>query len=251
MLRRAAFLAIAMSLVIAPGRVSAQTTADASRKWEILDNSFFVEEAFNQEAGVVQNIFTWSRTRDGAWDLGFTQEWPAPGMRHQLSYTILFASTGSVRGFGDVMLNYRYQLREETAGGPAIAPRVSLIIPTGSEADGSGGGASGVQVNVPLSKQFGDFYFHANVGHTWVRDAVNTPHIAGSGIWRMKPMINLMLEAVVEFGDSTTVSPGLRGGWNLGDHQLILGAAVPFTRSEQRTTAAILAYVSYELPFRR
>ena len=63
-------------------------------------------------------------------------------------------------------------------------------------------------------------------------------------------MVNLMLESVVEFGESVTVSPGVRGGWNLGEHQLVVGAAVPFTRVEGRSTAAILAYFSYELPFR-
>ncbi|HET9768159.1 MAG TPA: hypothetical protein VFS60_15000, partial [Thermoanaerobaculia bacterium] len=35
---------------------------DSSRKWEITDNSFLVEEAFNQERGVFQNIATWTRT---------------------------------------------------------------------------------------------------------------------------------------------------------------------------------------------
>src|SRR5262245_1643983 len=49
----------------------------------IRDNSFLIEEAYNQEPGVVQHIFTGSfglddrggpRTR--TWDLSFTQEWP-------------------------------------------------------------------------------------------------------------------------------------------------------------------------------
>ena len=40
-----------------------------------MDNSFLVEEAFNQEAGVFQNIFGAAR-RNGHWGATFTQEWP-------------------------------------------------------------------------------------------------------------------------------------------------------------------------------
>ena len=67
-----------------------------SNKWEILDNSFLVEESFNQEAGVVQNIFTWSRHRSGGWEASFTQEWPAPNLTHQLSYTIPFSKSDGI-----------------------------------------------------------------------------------------------------------------------------------------------------------
>jgi hypothetical protein len=45
-------------------------------RFGILDNSFLVEEAFNQEAGIFQNIFAFTRSQDGAWQGAFTQEWP-------------------------------------------------------------------------------------------------------------------------------------------------------------------------------
>ena len=61
----------------------------------IRDNSFLVEEACNQEAGVVQHILTgaYAYQQAGAsdldsWNFGFTQEWPLFGQRHQLGYTI-------------------------------------------------------------------------------------------------------------------------------------------------------------------
>lgn len=63
-------------------------------------------------------------------------------------------------------------------------------------------------------------------------------------------MFNLMLEGVVELGESMTVSPGFRRGWNVGDHQLVIGVAAPITRADARSTAALLTYFSYELPFR-
>ena len=255
--RRAALLAGALSgaalfafAVPASAQAANGPQTAASRKWEILDNSFLVEEAFNQEAGVVQNILTWTRGRDGTWDGSFTQEWPAPGMTHQISYTLPFSSTGQATGIGDVLLNYRYQLREETGRGPAIAPRLSVILPTGREADGLGSGTAGLQISVPASKQFGDFYLHANAGYTWLPDVQRTTLVAGSGIWRVAPMFNLMLEGVVELGESMTLSPGFRRGWNFGDHQLVIGVAAPITRAGGRSTAALLTYFSYELPFR-
>jgi len=240
-------------------RVQAQgvTPADSSRKWEITDNSFLVEEAFNQEAGVVQNIFTWTKARDGTWAANFTQEWPAPGMRHQLSYSLVYLNNGEGNGIGDALLNYRFQLREETAGGPAISPRLSLILPTGREDEGLGEGSVGVDLNLPVSKQFGDFYLHANAGYTWLPDVPRTHELptglwrgAASGIWRVAPMLNLMLEGLVGFGEFATVSPGFRRGWNFGERQLVIGAAIPVTRADNRWTAALLTYFSYELPFR-
>lgn len=244
----AAIAAAALLLLVRP--VAAQNV-DPSRKWEILDNSFLIEESFNQERGVFQNIFSWTHDRGRAWAASFTQEWPAPGIVHQISYTIPFASIGDATGVGDVLVNYRYRLREETEAGPAIAPRLSLIVPTGNAADGLGDDVFGIQINVPASKQFRDLYVHANVGVTWRPDVQRTPHVGGSAIWRLSPTFHLMLEALAEFVESTTVSPGFRRGWNFGDHQVVVGAAVPFTREDGETRAALLAYFSYELPFRR
>ena len=108
----------------------------------------------------------------------------------------------------------------------------------------------GLQVNLPLSKQFGNLYVHANVGYTWLPSVQRTGLIAGSGIWRVSPMLNLMLEGVVELHDSATISPGLRRGWNFGERQVVIGVAAPITRENGRATAALLTYFSYELPFR-
>src|ERR1700694_558365 len=77
----------------------------------IQDNSFLLEEAYNQESGVVQHISSFIRSSSGNWTYSFTQEWPLGGIRHQLSYTIPIQHaypTGT--GLGDIALNYRYQL---------------------------------------------------------------------------------------------------------------------------------------------
>ena len=192
---------------------------------------------------MVQNIFTWTRASGGGWAANFTQEWPAPGMTHQLSYTLVYLNNGDARGVGDALLNYRYQLRTETGRGPAIAPRLTLVLPTGRERDGFGGGTAGLQVLVPASKQFGNLYIHANAGYTWLPSVQRTGVAAASGIWRVTPMFNLMLEGVVAIDESAIISPGFRRGWNFGDKQLVIGAAVPITR-RRPPVAALLTYVS-------
>ena len=63
------------------------------------------------------------------------------------------------------------------------------------------------------------------------------------------PMFNLMLEAFSALDRSTTVAPGFRRGWNVGDRQVVVGAAVPLPHVGGTTTAALLTYFSYELPF--
>jgi len=246
---------------------SAQTpappTAPAVEPFQILDNSFLVEEAFNQEKGIVQNIVNFAR-QDGEWILSFTQEWPAPSVRHQFSYTMSADSVTRRADFGDVYLNYRYQLLEEGPGRPAFAPRVSVIVPSGSQSDGAGEG--GLQFNAPFSKQRGDVYFHWGGGLTWLprgeRPDLPSPFLAGSTIYRLRPMLNLMLESVfqrladevepgrVESTSAFTISPGVRGGWTVApDTQIILGLAVPVTRSTGKTSTGVFCYFSYELPF--
>ena len=249
----------------------------AGTRFEILDNSFLVEEAFNQEAGVFQNIFGVRFYEGAEWDFGFTQEWPVGSQAHQFSYTIPVSRVGGETGFGDVLINYRYQALAESTRRPAFSPRVSVILPSGRKQDGLGAGGVGWQVNLPFSKQRGDLYFHWNAGFTWLpgidsaddvprsddgRDRL-TPHLAGSTIWAALPMFHLVLETVAEFEERVdtlgmtsratafTLSPGLRGGWNVGDRQIIVGFAVPVSFAGDATGAGAFLYFSYELPFKR
>jgi hypothetical protein len=265
-----------------PGHAGAQQPTGAppsSRPFEIVDNSFLVEEAYNQEAGIFQNIFGALRNEGGQWAATFTQEWPAPSVRHQLSYALVFDNEG--RGsMGDVAINYRYQLRTGEGGGTALSPRVSLLLRARRE-HSLEAARVGIELNLPASRQFGDIFLHGNAGvrmYPQVESGVFplpvelqaprdvslvNPFLAGSAILRVKPMVNLMFESVVLFeerivGRATTardttviLSPGTRFGWNLGDHQLVLGAAVPFEHGSGETTAGIFGYASWELPFRR
>jgi hypothetical protein len=240
-------------LTLLPGSATAQNAPGAGAEpFEILDNSFLVEEAFNQPTGIFQNIVGIQIHDGSSWDFGFTQEWPVGSERHQFSYSVPVSRLAGETGLGDVLINYRYQLWTERAGRPAFSPRISVILPSGSEEDGLGAGVVGWQVNLPFSKQRGDIYLHGNAGFTSRpgRDEF-TPHVAGSAIWRMRPMVHLMLEGVAEFEEDavTTVSPGVRGGWNIGDRQVILGLAVPVTFVADASNAGAFLYFSYELPF--
>ena len=269
--RAAAKLMVQTALVllfILTGGARAQQApppAEPSRPFEILDNSFLVEEAFNQETGVFQNIFGFVRGTD-EWELVFTQEWPLGAQTHQLSYTLPFVGVNGSDGVGDALLNYRYQVWTEEGARPAFAPRVSLVLPSGGRERGLD--ALGYQVNLPFSRQFDDFYVHWNAGFTSFagveaddtgeETTLFTPHVSGSLIWRARPMVHPMLEAILESEDSPggraslfTISPGLRVGKNYGDHQMVIGAALPVTFHADGSDAAVLLYFSYELPFRR
>jgi len=235
--------------------VPSEEPTGSRRPWEITDNSFFVEEAFNQEPGIFQNIFGIQRDRHGDWDATFTQEWPIFSHAHQISYTLPWASIDGRPGFGDALLNYRIQIWDEDASKPAFSPRVSLILPSGNEEQGLGGGA-GWQVNLPFSKQFGDAYVHWNAGFTDAEDF--NPHVAASGIWRAAEMFHVMLESLVEWPQQpsgrmlmATIAPGFRTGFNSGDAQTVFGFAVPATFSDAEKTVGVFAYFSYELPFIR
>jgi DtxR family transcriptional regulator, Mn-dependent transcriptional regulator len=264
-------------LLLAASSLRAQTpAASPPEPFRIVDNSFLVEEAFNQEPGIFQNILGAMRI-GGGWSASFTQEWPIASERHQFSYTLSFLDVGAETGVGDTLLHYRYQAMREQPGRPAFSPRVSLLVPSGSHRRGLGAGSPGLQGNLPFSKQTGDWYWHWNAGLTWIPRAESTfgqaggavvrhaaltsPFLAASSIYRLRPMLCLMLESVVSFDQSIeetgahrdtsfTLSPGLRTGWNIGDKQAIVGFAMPTTWSDAASTGVFL-YMSYELPFAR
>ncbi len=234
----------------------------------IEDNSFFIEEAYNQEAGIIQHISTFLhfRTPASQSDYSFTQEWPVTGQRHQFSYSIPYAwPEGAAAGFGDVLLNYRYQLLGPDSWA-AFAPRLSVILPTGD------GGRGGVQVNLPVSKRLGaSAVLHANAGATLVHDVkadvgdmrrdLNAYNIGASVIGLVTPTFNLMLEATATFSDEweggsvrrqreVIVSPGLRKAFDIGSLQIVPGVAVPISFGEEKTHVGGFVYLSFEHPLK-
>ncbi len=247
--------------------------AAAAEDGPIEDNSFLIEEAYNQEAGVVQHISTLELADDGGdWSFSFTQEWPAPSRRHQLSYTVPIDRSGRERGVGDVAFNYRYQLLGEEGGPVAFAPRLSLLLPSGDEGRGLGSGALGLELNLPWSAELDPrLVGHANFGASYTSNArgegggeadVSGVRMGASLVYLARPTFNLMLEAVwasdeAVAGDdlarreeSLFVSPGLRFAINLPSGlQIVPGVAVPIGVGPSDGERSLFLYLSFEHPF--
>jgi len=238
---------------------------------KIQDNSFLIEEAYNQEAGVIQHIqtFQWDRASRG-WVYSFTQEWPTPRQNHQLSFMIPVvkgAPFGS--GLGDVLLNYRYQatLTERFA----FAPRVSLVLPTGSWRYAYGKGGAGLQVGLPVSADVSEHVtVHLNAGATWTPRAVGTVGVrrttwdasaGGSVVFHISAtfdtfveLLGTRVEAVGSDGSLQTaravfVNPGIRVAFNRPSGlQIVPGLAYTIGLGPSSGSRAIFAYLSFEHP---
>ena len=158
-----------------------------------------------------------------------------------------------------MLLNYRFQLSTETATRPAIAPRLSVILPTGDEDRGLGSGTVGFQTNTALSKVLNDRWtVHANAGATVLSDAHGF-NLGVSAIYAVAPSLNLLVECTANWDEeidetgsrdrtvSVLVSPGFRYGINLpGDAQLVVGIAVPIGLTRDAPDYGIFFYGSFE-----
>ena len=245
----------ALTAMATSDSLPAPETASLERPAEaVQDNSFLIEEGYNQEPGVVQHILNIVHTRqrhggldDEAWSFVFTQEWPLFSQRHQLSYTVpyTFLDEGgrSTNGVEDISLNYRRQVLMESETLPAFAPRLTLILPTGEEEDGLGDAAVGYQLNLPVSKIVTDrVILHGNAGSTLLpggsgQDLVHF-HFGASAIYAATPRFNFMIEAVAEWNEeaddfgrtdrnaSVVISPGFRYAFNHpGEAQTVIRLA--------------------------
>jgi hypothetical protein len=241
----------------------------------IEDNSFFIEEAFNQESGVIQHISTACyRPAQNVIQCSFTEEWPLRGQRHQLSVTIPYTFTDmATEGFGDIALNYRFQLLDENDWCWAT-PRISLLFPTGRAAAGLGAGTLGIQTNFCASKRWSDqFITHLNAGMTVVPEArstdpsgrvvhrtLSTINAGASLIWLCMEQLNLLCEVLFTNSSALDLSgnivrtsesifnPGVRYAANLGTLQIVPGASLPLFISRNLTTAGVFFYLSFEHP---
>lgn len=193
------------------------------------DNSFFVEEAYNQEQGVIQHILNWigfwqhrSDTQGREFDFLYTLEIPLGSEKHQFSFSLPWqqfvegppgAPADEQGGFVDLPLNYRYQLLRDQSPNdwvPAVAPRFTVILPAGDKTRGLGTGEVGYLFNLPVSKTLEHFAFHFNAGFTVtpgtsivLNDGRLSPkqdltgyNLGASVIWLVNYDFNLMLECV-------------------------------------------------------
>ena len=250
------------------------------------DDSFLIEEAYNQEAGVVQHIFIATYNKDSqnrGWNFNFTQEWPVFSQDHQFSYSVpsshFIDGADRIYGIGDILLNYRYQALEEGDVKPAFAPRFSLILPTGNRNRGTGNGVVGYQWGLPFSKKLASrFAMHANLGLTYLpgvrarldgstgalspKRSLVSYNLGASAIFAILPRLYLMLEWVGPFEESINdrgkatrdfmpiLSPGFRAAVvNEEKLQVVVGAAAPIGLNHNANNVGALLYLSIEHNF--
>jgi hypothetical protein len=264
---RWALLAVVF-LVLAPPLAGAGEGEEAPAERKIRDNLFLLEEAYNQEPGVVQHIQGFQRG-DGDWSYSFTDEWPVPGERHQLSLTVPAQSgpPGSGAEWGDVLVNYRWQARHDE--GLACAPRISLILPTGNERTGAGRGGLGLQGNLPLSLDLHPrWVLHLNAGLTYRPRAFDPATegrwraldtAAGAAlVWLPTYRVNGLLEVVHQSAkggpdgmreSTVTLNPGVRVAVDFKSGlQVVPGFSLPIEVGGGSTRVSALLYLSIEHP---
>jgi len=254
-------------LIIAAPVIRAQTSSSSQ---PISDNSFLIEEAYNQEKGVIQYINTFSRTQSGDFAYTFTNEYPVGGQRHQLSYTVQFLRTDRRLGLGDTFINYRYQLhgmkKEDKV---AISPRATLILPTGNYRHAEGTGALGYQFNLPVSVIHSKLIVtHWNAGVTLIPHAkdplgekadLTAYNLGQSTVFLIKPNFNFLVETFWTRSDTivgphhTTpsyallINPGIRWAYNYKNGlQIVPGIAAPIGAGPSYHQRSIYLYLSFE-----
>lgn len=237
---------------------------------DIEDNSFLIEEAYNQEKGAVQYINTFYRERSGNWSYSFTNEMPIKKQQHQFSYTIPISKVASTTRFGDVSLNYRYQFKGlKDNEKVAVAPRVSILLPTGSYKNGTGAGAVGFQFNLPVSvKHNKKFVTHWNAGTTFtprtrnfLGQRANTKgfNLGQSTVFLAKKKFNVLFETAWNYNESVIaqnrtakeynllLNPGIRWAWDLrSGWQIVPGFSVPIGVGPSKGERGAFLYISFE-----
>ena len=269
--RSAIYLSVLLAVASTPTGAQGQAAPPS-----ISDNSFLVEEAYNQEPGVVQHISAFQLFRGAdAWAYSFTQEWPLFGRTHQLSFTLpiqrIHDGASVATGLGDVAVNYRFQVTE--AERLSVAPRLSLLLPTGRAKSDLGAGTLGVQVNVPASVVVASkVVTHWNAGGTVTPSAKNAVgdkattvayNLGASLVWLARPTFNALLEIVwtreeavtgpgrSAASDGLSISPGIRWAYNFSSGlQIVPGIAFPIGLGPSAGDDAVLLYLSFEHPFR-
>jgi len=254
---------------------------------QLEDNSFMLEEAFNQDMGVIQHIFNanFDKFRFETLQLSYTQEIPLTHRKHQLNlcfnYLMQGNTTGSLQanGFGDLYVSYRPLIFDERDWLMFI-PRLTVIVPTGDASRKLGNGAWGLQVNLAATKRLSKkLVMHFNAGATQFvkfdryqyngdqstltaeRDVL-FKNLGWSAVWHFRPRLNLMFEHTANYNadisDQGVVftktmqvfNPALRYCINRSHMQVVPGIGFPVSVADGRAQQGIFFYLSFETSYR-
>lgn len=271
------FLSLGLEIFPCTAQQPPQNAEEQRTPGPIQDNSFLIEEAYNQEDGVVQHISYFQKlTNTGDWVYTQTDEWPLRSYKHQLSLTLSGTHSGDFQGsgagWGDTAVNYRYQLVGSGETKLAVAPRLSLLLPTGNPILGRGYGGAGIQTNLPVSIQHSRHWVtHWNAGATWVPKARNernetsgtvAVNLGQSVVWLATARVNFLVETLwttaqkvsgpqrTAWSQDLYISPGIRWAYNFKSGlQIVPGVAMPIGIGPCAGEKGMVMYLSFEHPF--
>lgn len=235
----------------------------------IADNSFLVEEAYNQEPGVVQFINVFTKAEEGDdWNYTFINEIPVGDETHQFSYKIPYSNLEAAdeQGVEDIKFNYRRQFfasdKIVTTG------RLSATVASGDYKKGFGTGSMGYEAALITSVSISEKWVqHWNLGAGITPDAKmasgdkadNSKYFwAVSNVYLLSDSLNFMLEFAgseeeettgadtASYGASVVMSPSLRYAFNVGEWQWVPGIAYPMGVTSNAGTNELLVYLSIE-----
>lgn len=238
--------------------------------WGVIeDNSFLLEEAFNQKKGEYQFIQKYHTSATGYIEYVFEVEAPLSDETHQLSLDISRIRPEEIpaSSFSDLNLNYRYQAlnREDMI----LTEKVGLVLVTGKVENETSNGALGFQLMQVATFKLSEKYInHWNLGTTVIPQA-ETPggektilEFTGgtSLINNYSDRLNFLLEAVLQTFESYDedknvnnelrfyLNPGLRYAWNFDFKrtQVVPGASIPVQYSDGEIRPGIFLYLSVE-----
>src|SRR6185295_8865970 len=184
------------------------------------------------------------------------------------------ASVVGQTGLGDIAVNYRYQLVGDGDARVAMAPRLSVLFPSGDVRNQLGVGGVSLQVNIPVSVVLNPkLVTHWNAGATFTPSARNAAEVKGSEtdfnlgqsfIWLARERFNVMLETIFNRYESIEsprlkshastlfLNPGVRWAYNFHNGlQIVPGVCFPLGVGPSSGNRSFLVYLSFEHPFHK
>ena len=239
----------------------------------VVDNSFLLEEAYQQPSGTYQFIQTYQTAfkKGSGYDYGFALEAPITDLVHQFSFSGTRSRSEDVShgSMSDITINYRYQ--PYNRDGKLVTERFGLILPTGRVDQGSGRGVLGFEFMQAATIIFSERWAnHWNLGvslfprakfsDTQKRTTLTEVKAGTSWVYFLQDDINLMMELFLETEQtlnedneqetemSVTLSPGIRFGksYDWKEMEVVPGFGFPVQFAESNTDVGMILYLSFE-----